>query len=125
MTIIRLAITMTICTMIRQILNFLTTSKLKNKNKKIANFDFLHFHVFFLYSLLRRKKAKKVIQYEFTIRTTQTSGLLLWNSKIRHSLRDYVAISIVDGFIEFCHYFGKEQQTLLLKSEVKNVFSFI
>ncbi|XP_065218165.1 agrin-like isoform X2 [Planococcus citri] len=63
------------------------------------------------------KKTKKIIQYEFAIRTTQTSGLLLWNSKIRHSQRDYVAISIVDGFIEFYHFFGKEQQVVALISE--------
>ncbi|KAK7579954.1 hypothetical protein V9T40_000583 [Parthenolecanium corni] len=63
------------------------------------------------------KKSKKSVKYEFSIRTSQTSGLLLWSSRIRQSHRDYLAVALVDGFIEFSHNFGREQEMYSIKSK--------
>ena len=67
-----------------------------------------------------RRRNKRTVQYEFSLRTMHTRGLLLWTSKIRQGQRDYLAVALVDGRIEFSHNFGKEQQIFSVKSEVSD-----
>ncbi|XP_035220628.1 agrin-like [Stegodyphus dumicola] len=54
-----------------------------------------------------------------TFRTTQDTGLLLWMNKGTNLRGDYLAIAIVDGFIQLSFNLGKEEVPLIIPSSVQ------
>ena len=57
--------------------------------------------------------------FEISLRTKSENGLIMWTSKNDQITADYLALIIVDGFIEFSFDLGKQTHYLALRSSFR------
>ncbi|XP_067005728.2 agrin-like [Anabrus simplex] len=65
-----------------------------------------------------RRKSERTNRYEITFRTSEPNGLLLWINKGKTLQSDYLAIAMVNGYLEFSFNLGKQRNFLVSKSKV-------
>ncbi|CAG2059467.1 unnamed protein product [Timema podura] len=64
------------------------------------------------------RKGERINRYEIIFRTMEANGLLLWMNKGRTLKGNYIAIAIVNGYIEFSFNLGKQHTFLQMRSKV-------
>nr|CAD7395884.1 unnamed protein product [Timema cristinae] len=64
------------------------------------------------------RKGERINRYEIIFRTIEANGLLLWMNKGRTLKGNYIAIAIVNGYIEFSFNLGKQHTFLQMRSKV-------
>ncbi|XP_050518916.1 agrin-like [Diabrotica virgifera virgifera] len=87
--------------------------------------DFLDEHTFdydvedleFSYDF--RRKPERGNRYELKIRTFRSEGLILWRSKNRNQLQNYLSIAIVDGYPELSFNLGHNEPFWAIRSRTK------
>ncbi|XP_069774455.1 agrin isoform X3 [Narcine bancroftii] len=62
-------------------------------------------------TVTRSEKAVQVNYFEMSIKTEATQGLILWSGKIAEK-SDYIALAVVDGFVQMTYDLGSKPVTL-------------
>lgn len=77
---------------------------------KLVRFDNFYFVEYDSNYFPRSKQQENRI--ELTLHTRSANGLLIWTSKDSQTLADYLAVALVDGFLEFRFNLEKQSQYL-------------
>uniref|UniRef100_A0A6P7FT13 Agrin-like n=1 Tax=Diabrotica virgifera virgifera TaxID=50390 RepID=A0A6P7FT13_DIAVI len=83
--------------------------------------DFLDEHTFDydVEDLEVLRKPERGNRYELKIRTFRSEGLILWRSKNRNQLQNYLSIAIVDGYPELSFNLGHNEPFWAIRSRTK------
>ena len=56
---------------------------------------------------------------EIMMHTKSQNGLILWTSKDSHVIADYLAVVLINGYLEFSFDLGKQSQYLSIRSTIR------
>ncbi|CAG9855043.1 unnamed protein product [Phyllotreta striolata] len=65
------------------------------------------------------RKPERGNRYEIKLRTFSSDGLILWRSKNKNQLQNYLSIAIVDGYPEFSFNLGRQEAFWTIRSQSK------
>ncbi|XP_057656608.1 agrin-like isoform X3 [Diorhabda carinulata] len=65
------------------------------------------------------RKPERGNRYELKIRTFMSDGLILWRSKNRNQLQNYISIAVVDGYPELSFNLGHDEPFWAIRSRTK------
>lgn len=74
--------------------------------------NFILFHIFF-----RINYHKNLI--ELKLRTKNEDGLIFWLSNDSNTISDYIALILIDGYLEFSFNLGIRSTYLSIRSSIK------
>lgn len=57
--------------------------------------------------------------FEISIKTHSKSGLILWTNKGTTLKTDYLAVAVIDGFVELSYNLGKQKELFFLRGNIR------